>query len=184
MSIAHFPLSINKVRKALPYILLFVVLLLVQVFLFDNLSISSLFEPLVYVAFIALLPMQTPVVAVLLCGLAMGVSMDFLMGVAGLNTIATLFVAFIRGMLLKIFCRREELRESGTPCVARLGARIFLRYLIALVVVHHAIFFLLEALSAAHLWHTLLRIAVSSAVTILFAWLIARIFTAQIEERT
>ncbi len=33
---------------------------LLQVFLFDNLSISIYLNPLVYVAFVALLPLDTP----------------------------------------------------------------------------------------------------------------------------
>ena len=42
-------------HRTLPYISLFVVTVLLQVFLFDNLSISIYLNPLVYVAFVALL---------------------------------------------------------------------------------------------------------------------------------
>ena len=48
---------------------------------------------------------------------------------------------------------------------------------------HHAVFFSLEALSWIHLPHTLLRIAVSSAVSVGFIWIIARIFTAKLPLR-
>ena len=47
-------------HRTLPYISLFVVTVLLQVFLFDNLSISIYLNPLVYVAFVALLPLDTP----------------------------------------------------------------------------------------------------------------------------
>ena len=67
-------------HRTLPYISLFVVTVLLQVFLFDNLSISIYLNPLVYVAFVALLPLDTPPVALLASGLAMGVTMDFAMG--------------------------------------------------------------------------------------------------------
>ena len=52
-------------HRTLPYISLFVVTVLLQVFLFDNLSISIYLNPLVYVAFVALLPLDTPPVALL-----------------------------------------------------------------------------------------------------------------------
>ncbi len=158
-------------------------MVLFQVFLFDNLSISTCCEPLVYVAFIALLPLDAPPAVMLLAGLVMGVSMDALMGAVGLNTIATLFAAFVRGVVVKLFCKRDELRESGVPCAAWLGGRVFLKYLITLILLHHALFFALEALSWAHLWHTVLRIVASSAVSVVFTWLIARVFTAQITRR-
>ena len=63
-------------HRTLPYISLFVVTVLLQVFLFDNLSISIYLNPLVYVAFVALLPLDTPPVVLLASGLAMGVTMD------------------------------------------------------------------------------------------------------------
>ena len=72
-------------HRTLPYISLFVVTVLLQVFLFDNLSISIYLNPLVYVAFVALLPLDTPPVVLLASGLAMGVTMDFAMGAAGVN---------------------------------------------------------------------------------------------------
>ena len=45
------------------------------------------------------------------------------------------------------------------------------------------LFVVLEALSWIHLPHTLLRIAVSSAVSVGFIWIIARIFTAKLPLR-
>ena len=40
-------------HRTLPYLALFAVVVLLQVFLFDNLSISIYLNPLVYVAFVA-----------------------------------------------------------------------------------------------------------------------------------
>lgn len=169
--------------RTLPYPALFVVLALVQVFLFDNLQVSIYFTPLVYVAFVALLPLDTPPVVMLGAGLAMGVTMDWTMGTAGLNTIATLPVAFVRPALLRMIYTRDDVRDEGVPCVQRLGGGVFLTYLILLVLVHHSLFFVLESLSWKHLLQTLLRIGVSSAVSVAFLWLVARLFTAKIPAR-
>ena len=170
-------------HRTLPYISLFVVTVLLQVFLFDNLSISIYLNPLVYVAFVALLPLDTPPVVLLASGLAMGVTMDFAMGAAGVNTIATLLVAFVRPALLRTLYTRDDLREGGVPCAGRLGRRVFLNYLIVLVLLHHAVFFSLEALSWMHVVRTLVRIVVSGAVSVAFIWIIARIFTAKLPVR-
>lgn len=169
--------------RSLPYLALFAVTTLLQVFLFDNLSISIYLDPLVYVAFVALLPIDAKPVVVLLGGLAMGVAMDCTMGAAGVNTIATLLIAFLRPTLLGLFLGRDDARESGIPSPGRLGRRAFVEYLVVLVFIHHAVFFALEALSWSHLLHTLLRVALSSAVSVVFIWLIARIFTAKFAVR-
>ena len=82
--------------RTLPYLALFAATVLLQVFLFDNLSISVYLNPLIYVAFIILLPLDTPPAVLLGAGLLTGVVMDASMGAAGLNTNAPLPVAFLR----------------------------------------------------------------------------------------
>ena len=152
-------------HRTLPYLALFAVVVLLQVFLFDNLSISIYLNPLVYVAFIALLPLDTPPIVLLLSGLATGVTMDLAMGAAG------------------VLYPRDDIREGGIPSTGRLGNRVFLNYLIVLVLVHHAVFFSLEALSWAHIVRTIVRTVASGAVSVAFIWVIARIFTAKLPVR-
>lgn len=166
-----------------PYLILFAATVLLQIFLFDNLSISLYLTPLVYVAFIALLPLDTSGIVLLGAGLAMGVTMDFAMGAAGVNTIATLLIAFLRPWIVSLLYGRDNAREGGTPSPERMGRRVFLDYLIVLVLIHHVVFFTLESLSWAHALHTLLRIVVSGVVTVAVAWLVMRIFTAKLPIR-
>lgn len=169
--------------RTLPYLGLFVATVLLQVFLFDNLSISVYLNPLVYIAFLILLPFETLPVVLLGAGLLLGVTMDFAMGAAGINTIATLLVAFLRPTLAGLTCGRENAREGGIPSSGRLGERVFINYVVVLTLLHHAVFFLLEALSWDHVLHTVVRIVVSSVVTVAFVWIAARIFTAQFSAR-
>ena len=159
--------------RTVPYIVLFLILALLQIFLFDNLSISIYLCPLVYIGFIVLLPIDAPPVAVLFLALS----------AAGINTIATLPVAMLRRPLLQSVCGKEGIREGGIPSSIRLGQGGFLRYLAAMVVVHHFLFFMLESLSWAQLFHTLVRLVVSSAVTVGFIWLLARLFTTKLTVR-
>lgn len=169
--------------RAFPYILLFAVAATLQLFLFNNLTLSVYFNPLVYVVFLALLPMETHPVVVLLSGFAMGLTMDWTMGAAGINTAATLPVAMVRLRLLQAVGGRENIRLGGIPSPMRLGAGNFLRYLVVLVTGQHLLFFLLESLSWQQLGHTLLRFAVSSSVAVVFVWLLARLFTAKLSVR-
>ena len=170
-------------HRTFPYILLFAVAVMLQLFLFNNLTLSVYFNPLVYVVFLALLPMETPPAVVLLAGLAMGVTMDWTMGAAGINTAATLPVAMMRLRLLQAIGGRENIRLGGVPSPMRLGAGNFLRDLMVLVAAQHLIFFLLESLSWQQMGHTLLRFAVSSTVAVAFVWLLARLFTAKLSVR-
>lgn len=157
-------------HRFLEYAVFFVALLLLQVFLFNNLNLSVFVNPLVYIAFIVLLPMETRPVWVLLLGLLLGIATDYVVGTAGLNTIATLFTAFIRRPVLMLMVGKETLGEGGIPCSARLGVGKFLRYSTMLILAHCIVFFTFESMSFSYFYLTLLKIVLSAAVTILLVY--------------
>ena len=163
--------------RTLPYLGLFAAAALLQVFLFDHLTISIYLNPLVYIVFIALLPLDTPPAAVLGAGLALGVTMDFAMGAAGINTIATLFVAFCRPTLLNLLAGKDEVKDGGIPNVNRLGIKKFIKYASFMVLLHSTVFFIFETLSLHFFYLTLLRILLSSAVTLLLVYFCQRLFS-------
>ncbi len=109
--------------RTLEYTILFVVMALLQVFLFSRIGVSVYIHPLAYVAFIILLPMEIAPLLLLTLGLLMGVTMDVFMGTAGINTIATLFVAFCRPTLLNLLAGKDEVKDGGIPNVNRLGIK-------------------------------------------------------------
>ena len=133
--------------RTVPYIVLFLILALLQIFLFDNLSISIYLCPLVYIGFIVLLPIDAPPVAVLFLALSMSVAMDWAMGAAGINTIATLPVAMLRRPLLQSVCGKDGIREGGIPSSIRLGqGGAFSAYLFCTKLKNLPLFFLLQLL--------------------------------------
>ena len=134
------------------YILLFAIVALLQTFFFNHLTLWSCFAP-------------------------MGVTMDLTMGTAGLNTISTLAVAYLRRPILDLILGSEIVRDGGIPTLLRMGQRQFVQYLIIVVVLHSVIFFGMEAFTTAYLWYQLLRLVVSASASILFVWLIMMLFT-------
>ncbi len=106
-----------------PFVILFLTTALLQVFLFDNLSVSIYLDPLVYVAFVLLLPLDIRPVTLLGAGLAMGLAMDFAMGTAGLNTVPTLLIAFVRPYLVAGLYSRDDAREGASLRPSASGAR-------------------------------------------------------------
>lgn len=167
-------------HRTIPYILLFVIVSLLQIYLFNNLAIGSWFSPLVYLTFLVLLPLETPPIAMLLLGLATGMMMDATMGIAGINTLATLPVAFLRPKLIHALSAREDMRDDGVPSPARMGKPLFWSYVVVMILIHHTLFFTLEALSWYHLLRTILRIVMSSIGTLCFIGFAERIFTTRL----
>lgn len=159
------------------YILLFAVTALLQIFFFNTLSLWSCFAPMVYMAFVVMLPLNAPSIVVLLSGLVMGVTMDLTMGTAGLNTIATLAASYLRRPILNLVLGAEVVRDGGVPSMGRMGQRQFLQYLSVMTVLHGVVFFGFETFTTAYFWYLFLRFAVSTAASILFIGLIVALFT-------
>lgn len=152
----------------------FVAVVLLQALLFDNLMFSGLVVPLYYVVFVILLPVKIGRLWLLLLGALLGVVMDISMGSAGLNTIATTAMAFVRPFVMNISMGKDVAHEN-IPYGGAIGNESFLLYAALLVLVHNALFFGFESLGS-HLFYTLGRIVISSAVTTGLTLITARLF--------
>lgn len=170
-------------RNALIYILLFLTAVLLQLFVFDPIHVWMYFSPLVYVAFIILLPMNTMPVIVLALGLLLGVTMDFFSGMGGLHTIVTLFTAYIRRFVMAFTLGREYTDEGGIPSVKSLGGDKFMRYAAFMVGIHCLLYFSLESLTWKYYYIVVLKTIVNGAVTLLFVWLISLLFTIRTRKK-
>ncbi len=167
-------------RQIVDYALLLVAVIVLQVFLFDNLEIGVYLNPLIYMTFILLLPIETAPLTVLLLGLLTGVTMDAATGAAGLNTLSTLPVAFLRGGLLRLTCPKDAVTDGGLPSERRLGRVGFVRYVALAVLLHSIVYFTMERATFDYFHLTLLRTLLSGAATVAFVWFASYIFTSQV----
>ena len=170
-------------QKKLIYGGLFVVIVLLQVFLIDNISLSVYFHPLIYVAFLILLPLDTQPIWMVSLSALLGLVMDSLTGMCGLNIIATTAAGFLRPTVLQLACGYSAGSEVAAPSMLRLTQKYQLWYIISMVVLHSAIYFGLEALSLRYALHTLLRLVVSDIVAVIFIWYMSRLFLEKILNR-
>ena len=163
--------------RTIEYSVLFFVMVVLQVFLFSRIGFSIYLHPLPYVAFIILLPMEIAPLALLGLGLLTGITMDFFMATAGINTIATLLVSFCRPALLGLLIGKDETRDGGVPNVNRIGFKKFIRYAGIMTFLSCFVFFTLETLSW-HFFHiTALRIGLSWIVTLLLVYFCQKLFS-------
>lgn len=166
--------------RNLTYAGIFLTLVLLQVFLFDNIALSVYFHPLIYIAFVIILPLDMRPVWVLLLSALLGLAMDLATGQAGLNVIATTAVGFMRTAIVGLICGRSMGFDDTIPSLNRFTTKNLVGYVVAMVVVHSAIYFFMESLSVMHILHTLLRLVVSDVVSILVVWYIVRLIIERI----
>ena len=161
-------------HRVLEYTIFFVAVVLLQALLFDNMMFSGLVVPLYYVVFVVLLPVKIGRGWLLLLGVLLGMIMDMSMGTAGINTIATTAVAFVRPVVMRMTIGNDVTHES-IPYGGAIDEGAFLFYAGVLILCHESIFFGFESLGS-HFFFTILKIIVSSLVTLGASWLTARLF--------
>ena len=83
-------------RLIIRYILQFVLLVLVQVLLLNNIAFSGILNPYLYVYFLIILPVDFRPTLGLIIGFLLGLSIDLFSQTLGMHTIATTFAAFCR----------------------------------------------------------------------------------------
>lgn len=151
---------------ALQNIFRFILLVLLQVLVLNNIQFMGYINPYLYILFILSLPYQTPKWFVLLLGFTLGLTIDMCSNTMGMHAFATVFVAFLRNGIMKLFTSIEE-GNNPTPSFYTFGVSAYIKYVVLMVFIHHAILFYLEAFSFVHFWIISTKILLSSVVTIL-----------------
>ena len=143
----------------------FVVLILFQVLVMDNVMINGYMIPYTYILFILLMPFETPRWIQLLSGFALGLVMDLFSGTPGMHTAASVLIAFVRPYLLDLLASHDGYEPETFPRVHYYGLLWFLKYAALIVVIHHLALFYLEVFQLKHFFSTLLRVILSSILS-------------------
>lgn len=142
------------------------VIVLLQVLLFDHLQIAGWGFPMVYVLILMNLPVQIPRWLEMFIGAAVGLIFDIWSSSLGVNMAACIAFSFLRPILLGYVLQDVE-RVKGEVCSLSIGKIDYVKCLVFLVVIHHLMVFALEAWSWHNWWIVLLQTLLSSVLTIL-----------------
>lgn len=158
-------------------IIRFIILVLLQVFILNNINFRGYLDPYLYVLFILLLPFETPGWILLLSSFLIGFFVDLFSHTLGMNAAASVFMAFMRPSVIRLLSSGREYDSSVPPGISGQGFQWFLSYSLILVFLHHAVLFLLEAFGFHDFLTTLYRILVNTVFTTLLVLLSQFLFT-------
>lgn len=147
---------------------IFVLLLLIQILVMNNIGFSGYVNPYIYLLFIILLPLEIPAWLLLIIAFFTGLTVDLFTATAGLHTSATVAVAFVRPYILRVIAPREGYDLGDEPGIRTKGFRWFIIYVVLIVFIHHFTLFYVEVFRLKHFLHTLLKVILSSLFSILF----------------
>lgn len=144
----------------------FILLVLFQVLVLNNIQFLGYINPYLYILFILSLPVQMPRWFLLILAFVLGLTIDIFSNTPGTHAFATVLVAFFRDGIIKLFTNLEE-GNNPTPSFYTFGVSAYIKYVVLIVIIHHSTLFFLEAFSFSHFWILLAKILLSALVTIL-----------------
>jgi len=154
----------------------FILLVLMQVLLVQNINLTTYVILLPYVLLIIMLPFETPKLVVLFTAFALGASIDYFYDSSGLHASACTIMGFARYYVLKYIAPREGYDAGVQPTIEDMGLAWFLRYAGTLIIIHHFFLFYLEVFRFSEFFRTLLRVMLSSVGTFGLIYLIQFLF--------
>ncbi len=160
------------INSILRFGLIFIILILLQVLLLNNIQFSGYVNPYVYIMFILLLPVEIPAWLLLLLSFGAGMIMDFYSGSPGMHSSASVIAGFVRPFILRSISPRDGYEPGAQPSMLVYGFRWFMLYTLIMVVIHHTALFYLEVFRFTDFFRTLLRVILSSLFTTTFVLII------------
>nr|WP_256935286.1 rod shape-determining protein MreD [Olleya sp. HaHaR_3_96] len=160
-------LSIHTIR--------FIILILLQVLLFNKINFLGYINPHVYILFIILFPVKNNRILFLFLSFLLGLIIDIFMDSGGINASAALVTAFIRPAILKFSFGAVYEHQALKFNNIDFGQK--LTYISILSVVHTFVYFLFEIFNISKILFVLQNTLFSSIFTIILCMLITSIFS-------
>jgi rod shape-determining protein MreD len=121
----------------------FIILVLAQVLLFNNIRLFGYLNPIIYIVFIFVYPLKKEKGFFLFLSFLLGISIDVFTDSGGSNAAATLLIAFIRLSVIKIIESNSDI-DLIIFNIKKLSFIQSVTYIFLLTSIHHLFLFFLE----------------------------------------
>ena len=158
-------------RLNLKYPFIFILLVVLQVLVFNNVYLGGYLNPQVYVFFILVMPVFTTGYVLLLVAFALGLVVDVFTDSLAIHAFAGVFMAFCRPAVIRLFAGNLEPETTESPSFRTFGAFSLIMYSFVLILIHHLSLFLMEIFRFDEFIQTFKRALLSTGLTLAFIML-------------
>jgi rod shape-determining protein MreD len=160
------------INKTIRLSLMFVLLILLQVLVFNNIQFSGYIDPYIYLLFILLLPFEIPDWLLLSICFVTGFTVDLFSLSPGMHAFSTVVAGFARPYVLRLVSPRDGYEPGSGPSMLTYGFRWFFTYSLFIVLIHHTVLFYIEVFRFQDFFRTLFRVIMSSFFSLTFILLL------------
>ena len=160
-------------------IIRFILLVLVQVLVFNRLNFFGFINPMVYILFLYWYPIKENRAAFIGISFLLGLSIDFFSDTMALHSAATITIAYLRPTIMRfVFGINYEFQSFKLSNTTRAQQFTFLALLI---LVHHLVYFSLEIFSIANLFLIVKKVLSIGFASIVLCLLFSSLFSVNKE---
>lgn len=127
----------------------FIIVLILQIFLLNNINFLGYVNPYLYILFILLYPLNGNKGLLIFLSFLLGLTVDIFGDSGGVHAAASVFIAYMRPLILKFSFGISYEYNAINIQKADIGERVV--YFSAMILLHHFILFLLEIFSINHI---------------------------------
>ncbi|MCB0401377.1 MAG: rod shape-determining protein MreD [Flavobacteriales bacterium] len=171
------------VIEIVKYVVSFILLVLFQGLILNNIELGGYINPYLYVLFILALPVEMPKWIVLIIAFVLGLVIDSFTSTMGMHTSATVFMAFSRAYLLKLMAPRGGYEFNAKPGIQMMGIAWYVMYAAILVLLHHLFLFYIESFKLTQFFSTFFRTISSTFFTLLMVFIV-QLFTLKTNQKS
>ena len=164
-------------------IFLFVILVLTQAIVFNNLILFNTAVAFVFLYFIIVQPISININALLTMSFLLGLSVDIFQDTPGLNALCCTIAAILRRPIFHLFVPRDEDGSNRLLKIKTLGLGIYLKYVLTFVIVYCVLYFFIEAINYTDMNRLFTRMFGTIAFTFLVIYAIDSLTLTPREKR-
>lgn len=153
----------------------FIILILLQVLVLNNINFLGYINPYIYILFIILYPIKNNRLLFIFLSFLLGLTVDLFLDSGGVHAAACVTIAYIRPILLKFSFGTIYDHQTIKFSTTEFGQR--LTYFSIIVFIHHLILFSLEIFNSSKIILILIKTLFSSIFTIILCLLITILFS-------
>jgi hypothetical protein len=174
------------VSELLRNIIRFTLFILVQVYVLNKIPhLHRFIVPYLYFLFLLWLPFGISRIGLLVVGFLTGLALDFFTMTPGLHAAACVLLAYCRPFVINILTPKDPNEFNyREPSPRAMGWTPYLVYALVLTIVHHGYLVLLEWLSFGSFFGFLVKVASTSAISMLLIIATEMLFPRRMKFRT
>lgn len=149
----------------------FIVLILVQTLVINNINLFGYINPMIYILFLLLFPFYKNQTLYIFLGFLIGLFIDLFSQGSGANTFASLTICFIRPAIIGfIFGFKSRVQSLSIINEPRIRNKIL--YVVCFVILHHLFYFIAVYFNTSNTFFVFRNTLTTSLFSIILLWVI------------